>query len=157
MNRFRLFILVAFVTFVMAPTAIAFATDPPVDPTGVIKVNDTLASVQLSAGTVTFLIATVIPIVVGLLTPLASKWKGPLMILLTAVDAMLVTATVADGTAILSQQTLEVMIKGLVGAYGAYYGVLKPRGITSSAVTVPAATQGQVVHVPGRLADMGLK
>lgn len=42
------------------------------------------SSLELSATTVAFIIATMIPIAVGFLTKLESKYKGPLMIVLNA-------------------------------------------------------------------------
>lgn len=156
MKKFLLVVAVAVMSLVALPSLVMAAVDPPVDPAGAIKLDDTLASVQISAGTVTFLLATMIPILVGLLTKLDSKYKGLLMILLTAAEAAIVTAIIADGTAVFSQQTLDVFVKGLVGAYGSYYGLLKPRGITSSAIAIPATQPGQVVMVPGTLADKGI-
>lgn len=153
MKKYLLVLMTATLMVFAFPSAV-FAT-PPVDPGGQIN-DDTLASVQLSPGTVTFLLSTLIPILVGLLTKLESKWKGALMILLTAVNAAIVTSLIADGTAVFSQQTLQTFITGLVGAYGSYYGLLKPRGITSSAVAAPAPAPGQVVMVPGTLAGKGV-
>lgn len=154
MKKYLLALLSAVFMVFIFPSAV-FAL-PPLIPVPDAPAGETLASVQLSASTVTFLVATVIPILVGLLTKLESKRKGVLMILLTAINAAIVTATLADGTAIFSQQTFQTFITGLVGAYGSYYGLLKPRGITSSAVAVPGRGDGASVMVPGALASRGV-
>lgn len=146
MKKYLLAAMTAMVMVFVFPSA-AFAAPAEVP---------AVTEVRLSASTVTFLIATVIPILVGLLTKLESRWKGALMILLTAVNAAIVTATVADGAAVFSQQTFQTFITGLVGAYASYYGLLKPRGVTSSAVAVPSPTAGHVVMIPGSLADRGV-
>lgn len=100
----------------------------PVDPT------DTAAALSLSALTVTMVISLFIPIVNGIITKATlSSWvKGLLTLILNAVSAAVVTATVADGTAVFSEQTLIATLLGLAISVATYVGVYKPAGLTSS-------------------------
>lgn len=156
MNKAKL-ILFTICAFIAIPSIALAATDPPADPTGPIDLGDTVASVKLSASTVTFLVATLIPIAVGLLTKLGSKYKGPLMLVLNALNAGITTWQLADGTAIISQQAFHTFITGLVGSFAMYYGVWKPLGVTSSAVQVAGPAPGESTMVPGKLANKGLQ
>jgi hypothetical protein len=113
------------------------------------------SSLELSATTVAFIIATMIPIAVGFLTKLESKYKGPLMIVLNAVNAVLTNALLEDGTAVISQAMLTTFVTGLIGSLAMYYGVWKPLGVTSSAVQVAGPAAGTTVSIPGKLANVG--
>jgi hypothetical protein len=116
------------VAIMLAPN-IALAVDNPVDP------SDTVASLRLDAVAVAFLVSALIPIVNGLITKctLSSMWKGLITLILNAVNALVVTATMSDGTAIISSTTFVTFILGLVISVGTYLGVYKNVGLTSSA------------------------
>jgi hypothetical protein len=89
---------------------------------------------ELSATTVTVLVSVIIPIITGLLTKITTPpWvKSVVTIVLNAVNALVTTAVLADGTAVLSQGTLVTFIMGVVISVAAYAGVYKPANITSS-------------------------
>lgn len=93
-----------------------------------IQPTDTVASLELSALTVTAVVSLFIPIVVGLITKadLNTLWKGAINIVLSAVNAAIVTATVADGTAVFSKETLIAAFFGMVVSLATYLQVYKP-------------------------------
>lgn len=93
-----------------------------------IQVEDTVASLELSALTVTAVVSLFIPIVVGLITKadLSALWKGAINIVLSAVNAAIVTATVADGTAVFSKETLIAAFFGMVVSLATYLQIYKP-------------------------------
>lgn len=93
--------------------------------------NDTLT---LSALTVSVLISFVIPVVTGVLTKYStsSGVKGLVTLVLNAVQSLVVTATVADGTAVLSAPTLVTFALSLAISIATYAGVYRPLDITSS-------------------------
>lgn len=115
-----------------------------------------LSEITLSPLTVIFITGSIIPIVTGLLTRLSvpSKIKGLLTLLLNAIAAGIVTATVADGTAVFSQASLKLWAAGFGISVAAYLGLLKPSGITSSTYT-PVASD-PTVKVVGKLANKGV-
>lgn len=93
-----------------------------------------MAEIELSALTVTLLVSLVIPVVTGLLTKasLSSGIKGLITLVLNAVNALIVGATLADGTAAFSQETLVVFLFGLAISVATYVGVYKPLNVTSN-------------------------
>lgn len=95
---------------------------------------ETAGALVLSALVVTIIISTAIPIITGLLTKatLPSWIKGVMTIILNAVNALVVNATLADGTAVISQETFVVWVLGVVTSIAIYAGVYKPAHITSS-------------------------
>lgn len=150
------YFLVAILAILAVPSPVFAQSDPPLDPAGPVALDDTMASVRLSALVVTMLVGTVIPVLVGLLSRWNSKHKGALMIVLNVATALITTATLADGTAVFSQQMLITVVPGLVTSLATYYGILKPNGITSSAVPIPGSEPGTVTLVPGVLAEKGI-
>lgn len=160
MNRIRLFLLalgLALLAYLTLPTAV-FA-DGLGDPAGQVKLDDTLASVHLSAPLVAMIISSIIPILVGLVTKLSTssgvKWL--LNLILNTANGLLVTATLADGTAVISQQAALTALLGVIMSAVAYKG-WRSIGVTSSAVALPSPTEpGHTINVPGKLAGVGVK
>lgn len=139
---------------------------PPADPVGPIKPEDTLASIRLSASLVAALVGTVLPLINGFLTKLStsSAIKGVLAIVLSAVNALITTAVLADGTAVISQQTALVALLSLVVSVATYVNLWRPLHLTSSPVTI-AVNPGNnpsipapsaVAVIPGKLANVGV-
>lgn len=89
---------------------------------------------NLSAQTVSILVSVVIPVVTGLVTKLStpSSVKSVVMIVLNAANALITSAVLADGSAILTQDTLVNFVMGVVISVAAYAGVYKPANVTSS-------------------------
>lgn len=116
--------------FVAAP-AWAATEDPPLDPAGPVTPENTLASVQISAAVVTILVGTVIPVVSGFISKADSKFTGIATIVLNAISSVLVTSMMADGTAVISQQTFITFVTGLIGSLAMYYQVWRPLNITN--------------------------
>jgi len=103
-------------------------------------------TLTLSALSVSLLISLIIPIVTGLVTKYStsSGLKGLITLVLNAVQALVVSATVGDGTAVISEETFVVFCVSLAISIATYAGVYKPLNITSS---TPA----------GSLANVGAK
>lgn len=145
--------LVLTVLWFTAFSAVAYAADTlPVNPT------DTLASVRLSAITMTFVVGSIVPLIVGFVTNIRDHafLKGVLMLLLNAVNAVIAQATLADGSAVFSKSLLVPFIVGAAASVIAYYNAWKPLHATSSAVPV-RQSDGTVVAVPGNLSTAGLR
>lgn len=113
--------------------------------------SNSISQIQISALAVTLVISLIIPFVNGLITKADSKVKGLVTIVLNAVSALVVTATMADGTAIISKETFITAAIGAVVSVGTYLQVYKPLGVTSSP---SVAADGTVT--PGRLAAGGI-
>lgn len=96
--------------------------------------DESIAQVSLNATLVTALVSLIIPVLVGLITKAktSSTVKGALSLVLNAVNALIVTATVADGTAVLSKPAVLVWIVGTLTSLAAYLHIYKPAGITST-------------------------
>jgi hypothetical protein len=125
-------------------------------PSTAFAAGDGSDGLQLSATTATFVVATLIPVAVGFLTRLDSRYKGPLMLVLNAINTLVTTALLEDGTALISQPMLTTFVTGLIGSLAMYYGVWKPLGVTSSAVQVPGSSPGGTKSIPGKLSDKGV-
>ena len=97
--------------------------------------GDAPSAFVLTAPVVLTITGLVIPLVTGLLTKftLPSWVKGIITIVLNAVAAMVVTATQADGTAVISNATLLSAVYGVVVSVVSYVSVYKPAGLPSSA------------------------
>lgn len=155
MTRLRTFLLIAALAVLwgLLVSTPALAQD--------IDLNDTAAELRLDALTVTLLVSTVIPILNGILTTLrtSSTVKAVLTIILEAVTAIVVQATMVDGSAVFSQQTLVQGLLGLAIAIATYAGVWKPARLTSSLIAVQAIGTGTPIAqlIPGRLANVGIK
>lgn len=96
--------------------------------------TDTAGSIEMSALTVTIIVSTIVPILTGIITKanLIGWAKGLVTIALNAVNALIVTATVADGTALISQETFIAWALGVVISVAMYAGVYESAGLTSS-------------------------
>jgi hypothetical protein len=126
-----------------------------------VNPTDTLASVRLSAITVSMITGTLIPLVVGFLTNIKNSpfLKGCLQILLNGISALIIQATLVDGSAVFTKQTLVVWLTGLATALIAYYNLWKTKGITSSMVNRDVVEDGKlfVESTPGKLSSVGFK
>lgn len=123
MKLIHRWLLAAFIGLtVVATPAVTYAQSDPV------PVEETVASLQLDAVTVSLIVSLFIPIAVGLLTKssLSAVWKGVINIILSAVNAAVVTATLADGTAVFSQETLVTAFFAMVVSLATYLQVYKP-------------------------------
>jgi hypothetical protein len=136
---------------IVIPSSVAAAAaDNPVnvpeDSTGTVFV--------LSAWWVTFIIASVIPLVTSLLTRLGttSFVKYAITVVLNAVSAALTTELAEDGAKIISGQTAMTWLFGVLISLAAYEG-WKTRGLTSSYYTPRAGQE----PIPGKLATVGVK
>ena len=98
-----------------------------------VDTPSTVGSIQLSPLVVTAIVALFVPLGVGLLTKidLSPTWKGAVNIVLSAINAAVVTATVADGTAIFSQETLVAAFFGMVVSLATYLQIYKPLDINT--------------------------
>lgn len=114
--------------------------------------SNSLSQVKISALVVTMVISLFIPFINGLLTKANSKIKGLVTIVLNAISALVVTATMADGTAVISKETFVITVMGVLVSVGTYLQVYKPLGITSSPVI-----QSDGTLVDGKLANVGIK
>lgn len=96
--------------------------------------DQSIAAVSLNATLVTALISLIIPVLVGLVTHAgtSSTVKGVLSIVLNAVNALIVTHTVSDGSAWVTKQVLFAWIVSTATALIAYLHVYKPLGVTST-------------------------
>lgn len=121
------------------------------DPSGPVVMDDTLASLRLSALMVMTIVSTLIPVLIGIVTKYASKWKGLATIVANAVAGLIVGAQMTDGSAIISQQALGLAALGLVESVAMYLTLWKPLGVTSSAVQKNDGTT-----VPGKLSGGGI-
>jgi hypothetical protein len=112
--------------------------------------GETLTAVQLSPLTVSLIIGVAIPLITGLVTKYttSSGVKGLITLVLNAVQTLVVTATVADGTAIVSRETFIAFCLSLTISIATYAGVYAPLNLTSSA--------GETGR-PGLLASIGRK
>ena len=135
-NKIRkagLVVFTAMASFFLIPSVVASAATPP-EPVITNEQTQTLAQVSLSALTVTIIISLLIPIVVGIITKYSvpSYIKGLITLVLNAVNALLTTALVADGTAVISKPTFIAWFLGLAISVATYAGVYKPLGVTST-------------------------
>lgn len=157
LSKLRWYVAMFLVTFA-ALTSTAFAAD-----TVPVNGSDTLASVRLSAIVVQAIVSALLPLLVGLLTHVRDSafLKGALQLILNAVSAFVVQATLADGSAVVSKNTVMVFLVGVGTSLVAYYNAWKPAGATSSlrpVQTIDPTTQlSTVAYVPGSLSDRGLR
>lgn len=126
MRKLLAVLIAALVAVITIPT-IAFAEGS----------DATTSSLKLDALTVQVAVGMLIPIVVGLITKFStsSGVKALAMLILNAVQTLIVTATMADGTAIISKQTFIAWALALVVSVASYAGVYKPLNVTSSTET----------------------
>lgn len=94
-------------------------------------------TLTLSALTVSLVVALIIPVVTGLVTrhSTSSGVKGLVTLVLNAVQALVVSATLADGTAVISEETFVQFALSLGISVASYAGVYKPLNVTSSTPT----------------------
>lgn len=95
------------------------------------------ADIHLTPLTVSILISFVIPVITGLATKYGTspKIKSLITLVLNAVQALVVTATMTDGSAIFTQAALTAFAISLAISITVYLGVYRPFDITSSTPT----------------------
>lgn len=148
----RAWLTVAVLAFFAMP-AVTYAADAlPVNPT------DTLASVRLSAVTMSFIVGAVLPLIVGLFTNVRDSafFKGAALLVLNALAAFITQATLADGSAVFSKAAVMLFVVGTATSLVAYYNAWKPLKATSSAIPV-RQVDGTVITMPGNLSTSGLR
>ena len=84
--------------------------------------------ITINAVLVTALIGTLIPISVGLVThsKASSRFKSLLSVVLNAVQALVVSSMLSDGSVLISKDTFILWIMGVVTSTATYTGVWKP-------------------------------
>lgn len=94
----------------------------------------TVQAVQLSALTVSLIVALIVPLITGVVTrySTSSGLKGLITLVLNAGQALVVNATMADGTALISRETFIAFTLSLAISIATYAGVYRPLGVTSS-------------------------
>ena len=82
----------------------------------------------------TMIVSYIIPAATSLITKAsASAWlKQFVTALLAAVNALVVTATQADGTALLTKTTVLLALGSFLAAQAAYVGLFKPHNANST-------------------------
>lgn len=113
----------------MTPAAVLLAAEDAVSVAG-----DSPAPYVIAAPVVMLVVSLLIPLINGLATKytLPSGVKAVITIVLNAVAAMIVTATQADGTAVISNTMLLTLVFGVTVSVISYLGLYKPVGLTSS-------------------------
>lgn len=94
-------------------------------------------TLTLTPFAVSILIGTVLPILVGIVTKEVASGglKSVLLLLFSAIQGLIVTATTVDGAAILSTEAIVVAGLGWVSAVASYYGFLKPTNVSGAVNT----------------------
>lgn len=109
----------------------------------------------INAELVLIITATLIPLVVGIITKLTAPGalKSILLIVIGAVATAIAVSTGADGVAVISKVTLIESFRTVVTSIAMYYGVFKPTGI-SPAINKATENIGLNFNVPilGKLA-----
>lgn len=90
--------------------------------------TEVTSQIQFDAFTVTALISLVIPVLTGLVTKVtaAPAVKQVVTIVLAAVNTLVVNATLADGTAVISKETGLLWAVSTGIAITSYLGLYKP-------------------------------
>lgn len=120
--------------------------------------SNSIAQIKLAPMFVTLLISLVLPLINGFLTKLSDSGgvKTMLLIALSAVNSFVLAAVMEGGYYVFTKETISTFIVTTAIAMAASSGLYKPIGLTSSAVALPDPNHpGQVVYVPGKLANVG--
>ena len=114
---------------VVASPSIAFAQEIPNDAPAVAPV----ASLTLSAFLVLVLTSFLIPAATGLLTKVnaSATVKQVVTLILSALNGLVITSTLADGTALISAATAQYALLSLGIAIVSYLGIYKPHDANS--------------------------
>jgi hypothetical protein len=80
---------------------------------------------------VTVLVGTVLPLLVGFITKLkaSSNLKKVCLITISAIQGVIVNATLTDGTAFISKETFLLAGLAWIAALSSYFKILKPTGV----------------------------
>ena len=86
--------------------------------------------IVLSASVAHILVATAIPILVGIVTKLSAppSVKVPLTLLLTGIGTLIVQSATANGVAVLSTASLVTFAELFVAQLAVFFGLIKPTG-----------------------------
>jgi hypothetical protein len=84
--------------------------------------------ITINAVLVTAITGALIPIAVGLVThsKASSRFKSLLSVVLNAIQALIVSSVISDGSALISKDTLILWVMGVVTSTATYIGVWKP-------------------------------
>lgn len=95
--------------------------------------DNSVGEIRLSALTVTLLISVFIPILTAIATKLGTNdtVKGLMTLVLNLVSASVVSWQLADGSAVVSQETLVAALIGFVISVASYLGFYKPVNLNS--------------------------
>ena len=87
---------------------------------------------SMDAAAVSLLVGSILPILVGLITKFGapSSLKAVILLFIAAAQGMIVNATMIDGSAVLSWNTVVVAGLGWITAIASYYGFLTPVGVS---------------------------
>lgn len=90
-------------------------------------------TITIDAMVVTILVGTLLPLLVGVVTKAVahSGVKAVLLLLFTAVEGLLITATQIDGTAVLSAESIIFAAVGWISAVATYFGLWKPSQVAT--------------------------
>lgn len=91
--------------------------------------QETLESITLDATLVTFIVSLFIPLAVGLITKSTASTtiKQIVLIVLNAINALVTTAVVGDGSAIITKEAATLFVLSLGISIASYLGIYKPQ------------------------------
>ena len=95
---------------------------------------------ELDATLTMLIVATLIPLLVGIVTKLGTHpaVKSIALIVLTTAASVLVVSTQADGVAVVSKATAITAIQSIVTAVATYFGVWRATGVSETLNTKTA-------------------
>lgn len=106
-----------------------------------------------------FIVSTLLPPITGFLTKLStpSNIKSLITFGLNLVTVAIATVVTVGGDAVISKQAVILAVVSYLVSSKVHSDFWKPAGITSSDVVVPdMANPGSVIHLPGKLAGVGI-
>jgi hypothetical protein len=115
-------------------------------------------TIVIPATGVTMMVGIFIPLLTGILTKRTTSGfvKGLITLIANGIVSGIATATMGDGTAVISWQFFVTWFVGFITSVGLYTGLWSKAGLTSSDQVVKAG-DGTVTTIPGKLADVGVK
>lgn len=107
-----------------------------------IAINDAPQAVHVNVMYVTMIVGTLIPLLVGVVTKSGNKYKGLAVLVLNAISAAVVKATLPDGGAVFTAQTAIAAVLGIVSSLATYEHLWAKVGLTNNADHNPKALLG---------------
>lgn len=104
-------------------------------------------------------VSTLLPPITGYLTKLSTPTniKALITLGLNLLNVVIATVVTVGGDAVISKQSVITAVIAFLVSSKVHSVIWKPAGITSSDVVVPDVTHpGQVIHLPGKLAFVGV-